>query len=145
VPKPKQPTLVEELAQSLSRAERSVTRQLACALEEEGCTIEQWRILLLLADGGGHAMSEIAEFALIPAPSLTRVIDRMVTDGLVHRRADARDRRRIRVHLTRRGRTLHRRLDERVEREQHALLAGAEPAEVQRLLRLLGGLVERLR
>jgi DNA-binding MarR family transcriptional regulator len=145
VPKPKQPTLVEELAHALSRAERSVTRHLASAVEAEGCTIEQWRILMLLADGHGHAMSEIAEFALIPAPSLTRVIDRMATDGLVHRRADARDRRRIRVHVTRRGRALHRRLDERVKREQHALLAGAEPAEVKRLLSLLGGLAERLR
>ena len=136
---------MQELAQALSRAERSVTRQLGCAVEAEGCTVEQWRILLLLADGHGHPMSEIAEFALIPAPSLTRLIDRMVTDGLVHRRADERDRRRVRVHLTRRGRALHRRLGERLEREQHALLAGAEPVEVQRLLSLLGGLVDRLR
>ena len=144
VPKPDQPTLMQELAQALSRAERSVTRQLGCALEAEGSTIEQWRILLLLADGRGHPMSEIAEFALIPAPSLTRLIDRMVADGLVHRTADARDRRRVRVHLTRRGRALHRRLGDRLARDQHAILAGAEPAEVQRLLTLLGGLVDRL-
>lgn len=136
---------MQDLAQALSRAERSVTRQLSCALEAEGCTTEQWRILLLLADGRGHSMSEIAEFALIPAPSLTRLIDRMGTDGLVHRRPDARDRRRVRVHLTRRGRALHRRLEERLEREQHALLGGAEPAELRRLLGLLGGLVDRLR
>jgi DNA-binding MarR family transcriptional regulator len=69
----------------------------------------------------------------------------MVTDGLVHRRADERDRRRVRVHLTRRGRALHRRLGDRLAREQHALLAGAEPAEVQHLLSLLAGLVDRLR
>jgi DNA-binding MarR family transcriptional regulator len=138
------PTLMQDLAQTLSRAERCVTRHLAGALESEGCTVEQWRILRLLADGGGRPMSEIAEFALIPAPSLTRLIDRMVSDGLVHRRTDARDRRRVLVHLTRRGRGLHRRLAERVERERHAVLAGAEPAEAERLLRLLGGLVDRM-
>ncbi len=122
-----------------------MTRQLARALEAEGSTIEQWRILLLLADGRGHPMSEIAEFALVPAPSLTRQIDRMVTDGLVHRMADERDRRRVLVHLTRRGRAPHRRSGERVEHEQHALLAGGEPAQAERLLSLLGGLVDRLR
>ena len=53
-------------------------------------------------------MSEIAEFALVPAPSLTRLVDRMATDGLVHRTVDARDRRRVLVHLTRQGRALHR-------------------------------------
>jgi DNA-binding MarR family transcriptional regulator len=145
VPRSTPPSLIQELAQALSRAERVVTRELVRALEAEGSTIEQWRILLLLADGRGHAMSEIAEFALVPAPSLTRLIDRMVSDGLVHRRPDLRDRRRVRVHVTRRGRALHRRLAERLAHEQQAMLAGAEPDEVQRLLGLLGGLVDRLR
>lgn len=143
--KPIQPSLMPELAQALSHAERSLVGQLTRSFEAEGCTVPQWRILLLLADGRGHSMSEIAEFALVPAPSLTRLIDRMVTDGLVHRRADIRDRRRILVHPTRRGRALYRRLDERLQHEQQATLLGADAAEAQRLLGLLGGLVERLR
>jgi DNA-binding MarR family transcriptional regulator len=139
-----QPILLHELAHALSRAERSVTRQLARALNEEGCSVEDWRILLLLSDGAGHPMTEIAEFALLPAPSVTRLIDRMVTGGLVHRTADPRDRRRVLVHLTPRGRALQRRLDELVEREQSAVLAGAEPADAERLLLLLGGLADGL-
>jgi DNA-binding MarR family transcriptional regulator len=139
-----QPTLIQELAHALSRAERSVTRQLARAMDDEGCTVEDSRILLLLADGRGHTMTELAEFALIPAPSVTRLIDRMVTDGLVHRTADPSDRRRVLVHLTPRGQALERRLHEIVRREQHALLGGAEPAETERLLGLLGALADRL-
>jgi DNA-binding MarR family transcriptional regulator len=144
VTKRTQPTLIQELAHALSRAERSVTRQLARAMEAEGCTVEDSRILALLADGRGHTMTEVAEFALVPAPRLTRIVDRMVTDGLVHRTADPSDRRRVLVHLTPRGQALRRRLDEMVQREQHALLAGAEPAETERLLGLLGGLADRL-
>jgi len=53
--------LLQDLAQALSRAERCVIRQLAQALEEQGCTVEQWRIILRLADGGPHPMSEIAD------------------------------------------------------------------------------------
>src|SRR3954452_24984495 len=139
-----QPTLMQELAHALSRAERSVTRQLARAMDDEGCTVEDSRILLLLADGRGHTMTEVAEFALLPAPSVTRLIDRMVTDGLVHRTADPTDRRRVLVRLTPRGRALERRLDEIVQREQLALLADAEPADTERLLGLLGGLADRL-
>ena len=75
-------------------------------------TVEDSRILLLLADGRGHTMTEVAEFALVPAPSVTRIVDRMVTHGLVHRTADRSDRRRVLVHLTPRGQALKRRLDE---------------------------------
>jgi DNA-binding MarR family transcriptional regulator len=142
---PNRPTMMEELAQALSRAERYVTRRLGDALEPVGCTVEQWRILRLLADGAGHPMSEIAEFALVPAPSLTRLIDRMATDGLVYRRADERDRRRVLVQITRRGRALHRATRERVALEHEALLADADPAEARRLLGLLGELTDRIR
>jgi DNA-binding MarR family transcriptional regulator len=114
-------------------------------LEQEGCSVEHWRILLLLSDGHGHPMTEVAEFALVPAPSVTRLIDRMVTEGLVHRTADPRDRRRVLVHLTPGGRALRQRLDELVEREQDAMLAGAPAAEAERLLGLLGVLADRLR
>jgi DNA-binding MarR family transcriptional regulator len=144
VRKPIQPTHLEELAQALSRAERCVSRRLARALEPEACTVEQWRILLLLGDGRGHRMSELAEFALLPAPTLTRLVDRMATDGLLYRRIDERDRRRVLVHLTRRGRALRRSAGERVEREQEALLAGADAKDVQRLRALLDELAERV-
>jgi DNA-binding MarR family transcriptional regulator len=134
---PDQRTRMEGLPEALSRAERSVTARLAAALEPEGCSVEQWRILLLLGDGLGHTMSELAEFALVPAPSLTRLIDRMTTDGLVHRTVDARDRRRVLVHLTARGVDLQGRAARRVEDQQRALLADADPDGVQRLLDLL--------
>ena len=136
---------MEELAQALSRAERSVTGRLAEALEQEGCSVEQWRILVLLADGEGHPMSEIAEFALVPAPSLTRLVDRMTTDGLVHRTVDGRDRRRVLVHLTRKGRELHRCAAALVEQEGGALLADGGLADLQRLLELLEAFAGRIR
>jgi DNA-binding MarR family transcriptional regulator len=140
---PNQPSLMPDLVQALSHAERAVVRRLSPVLEAEGCSLARWRVLLLLADGKGHPMSEIAEFALVPAPSLTRLVDRMGTDGLVHRRVDARDRRRTLAHLTPRGRALHRRLDQRVQREQDAVLAEAGPGDAEALLGLLGALAGR--
>lgn len=101
-----------DLVHLLSVAEhRAVRRQTAVlGAEAEGCTIEQWRVLNLLADGHGHTMTEVAEYALLPAPTATKLVDRLVTDNLVYRRPDPGDRRRVLVHAADRGRELHTRL-----------------------------------
>jgi DNA-binding MarR family transcriptional regulator len=138
-------SVMQRLAQLLSQAERGVTRQLGRLLEEEGSTVEQWRTLVLLADGRGHSMSEIAEFALVPAPSLTRLVDRMVADNLAYRKADPRDRRRVLVRITPRGRSLQKRLAGRIEGSQAAILAEAVADDVAQLAALLTHLADRFR
>jgi DNA-binding MarR family transcriptional regulator len=137
--------VTQHLVQLLSQAERGVRRQLVGVLEDEGCTVEQWRTLVLLADGEPHGMSEIAEFALLPAPTLTRLIDRMVADNLAYRKPDPRDRRRVLVHITSRGRALHTRLARSVEERQDEILAGAHRDDVAQLAAALTNLVDRLR
>jgi DNA-binding MarR family transcriptional regulator len=136
---------MQRLAQLLSQAERGVTRQLGRVLEDEGCSVEQWRALVLLADGVSHSMSEVAEFALLPAPTLTRLIDRMVADNLAYRTVDPQDRRRVLVHITRRGRALQRRLALRIESSHVTILAEADPDDVAQLGALLTDLADRLR
>ncbi|MCH5671467.1 MarR family winged helix-turn-helix transcriptional regulator [Streptomyces gilvus] len=112
-----------DLARLLTHAERNLTRRLAELLEEEGCSVERWRVLSVTADGQGHPMTEIADRVLMPAPSLTKLVDGMVADNLVHRRSDPADRRRVLLHLTARGRILHDRAAHRVRAEQTRLLA----------------------
>ncbi|OLE20679.1 MAG: MarR family transcriptional regulator [Catenulispora sp. 13_1_20CM_3_70_7] len=111
-----------DLFHLLSYAENRAARWLAAAWDSEGCSIEQWRVLALLADEQGHAMTEVADFALLPAPSATKLADRMVAENLVHRRADPADRRRVLVYLTPRGHELHARLAASLERLQTDLL-----------------------
>jgi len=132
-----------ELADLLARAEYRLTRELAAVLEEESATVEQWRVLALLADGRGHAMSELARAALLPAPSLTRLVDRMVADNLAYRTADPEDRRRVLVRVTERGKALHARLVRRVEGAQDELLTAASDGEVAELAALLTELAAR--
>lgn len=130
------------VAQVLSRAEYEVTRRVAAVLEREGATVEQWRALSLLADGESRPMSEIAEVALLPAASLTRLVDRLVADNLVYRRGDPRDGRRVLVRITPRGAAHHRRLLARLEGD--AVFAGLG-AEIVQLTDLLGVVLDRLR
>ncbi|WP_433891034.1 MarR family winged helix-turn-helix transcriptional regulator [Streptomyces sp. CA-111067] len=112
----REPVAVEvgELAHLLSHAERRLVRRLNSVLAEVGCTLEQWRVLSAVGDGAGHPMTEIADHALMPAPSLTKLVDAMVADNLVYRRPDPGDRRRVLLQLAARGRTLHRRAARRL-------------------------------
>ena len=131
------------VARLLSQAERVLTRRLAAVLEQESVNVEQWRTLTLLADGRSRAMSEIAEFTLVPAPSLTRLVDRMVVDNLLYRSADPRDRRRVLVRISPRGRRMHERLRGRTAHDEAlATLAVEHGAE---LTDLLGTLIAHLR
>jgi DNA-binding MarR family transcriptional regulator len=98
-----------DLAHLVSRAERLLSARLAALLEPERCTLDEWRVLKILADGHGHVMTEIADFAMLPAPTLTKLMDRMASDGLVYRRADSGDRRRILAYLALAGRDLYER------------------------------------
>jgi DNA-binding MarR family transcriptional regulator len=128
-----------DLAHLLSHAERRLANRLTALLAEESCSIEQWRVLSITADGRGHAMTEIADYALMPAPSLTKLVDRMVSDNLVYRRADPHDRRRVLLHLSARGRILHQRAAHRLQEDQDRILAAlGDTGELAQTLALLG-------
>jgi DNA-binding MarR family transcriptional regulator len=132
---------VQRLAALLARAQRDLTLRVGAALEEEGCALERWHVLSLLADGAGHPMTELAEAGLVSPPTLTRLIDGMVADNLVYRKADERDRRRVLVFATGRGRALHRRTIAGIERRRDDILPPRISAgDLERLSQLLAAL-----
>ncbi|WP_171115970.1 MULTISPECIES: MarR family transcriptional regulator [Streptomyces] len=122
----------QDLVRLLTRAERLAARRLQAALDEEGCSVEAWRVLALLSDGAGHNMTAVAEAAFLPAPTLTKLVDRLVDQNLVHRRVDPLDRRRVLAHLTPRGLEYWRRVDRAVRADWPGL--DEEDTEVLRTL-----------
>ncbi|MGV9255220.1 MarR family winged helix-turn-helix transcriptional regulator [Streptomyces sp. NPDC003697] len=117
----REPMLIEVL----TLAQRRLVQQLAAALDEEHCTVDQWRVMRALADGEGCLMGELSQRLLIPQASLTRLVDALADDGWVYRRQSDSDRRRISVHLSRRGRTRLARLDALAAAHESALRATA--------------------
>lgn len=67
--------------------------------------LDAWRVIGQLGRADGQTMSDIASTTGLSRPTMSRVIDRLVSAGLVHRRVDAEDRRRAVLHLTIRGTT----------------------------------------
>jgi DNA-binding MarR family transcriptional regulator len=132
-----------DFAHLLTHLERRFAERLRAVLVPEGCGIEEWRVLDVLARFGGRTMSEVAEYAFLPSPTLTKLVDRLVSNNVVYRRVDVEDRRRVRVFLTARGKSLHRRLSAIVERSQSEVLAATGNAELlQQLLTRLGGALD---
>jgi DNA-binding MarR family transcriptional regulator len=112
-----------------------LSRGLALALSEEGATIDQWRVMRPLADGSGHLMGELAETLLIPHPTLTRIMDGLVDASLVYRRQSTTDRRKVAVHLSRRGHDYLAHLDALAAAHEEAVRTSPEWREVTEALR----------
>jgi long-chain acyl-CoA synthetase len=97
------------------------------ALAESGLTLPQYRVLGLL-DGGPAVSSAIARRLAVRPPSVTGVVDGLVTRGLVERTSDPEDRRLVSLGLTDEGRRL---------------LEQSDAAVDQRLDRIVGHLTDR--
>ena len=136
-----EPPITHYLAYLLAQANRQVTAHLAEALNDEGVQIEHWRILEVLSDEQGRSMGELAELVLMNHPALTKTIDRMVSNGFVHRRADAEDSRRVLVYITDHGVELVGRLKECVDQHHEALNAAVGSKKAEQLKKLLGDLI----
>jgi DNA-binding MarR family transcriptional regulator len=133
-----------DLTQLLARTEHTVMRRIERTLDQGGVTLDQWRVLSLLSDGAGHPMTEVAGYAMVPPPTLTKIVDRLVERNLVYRRVDDTDRRRVLVFLAARGRELHRKLLAKVELEEAAIVALLGPRDADRIAELLTRLLRLL-
>lgn len=74
--------------------------------KEFGLTEQQWRVLRVLWDIEEISHSDLARIALIPAPSLVGVVDRLNRMQLVERRQSGLDRRVVLIATTKQGREL---------------------------------------
>ncbi|MBR8639886.1 MarR family transcriptional regulator [Streptomyces tuirus] len=137
------PRRPDDLVQLLTRAERLAARRLQAVLGEEGCSLDAWRVLALLSDREGHHMSALAEAAFLPPPTLTKLVDQLVDQNLVHRRVDPYDRRRILAHLTPRGLEYWQRVDRAVRAGRPTLGDGDDDLLRSLLARLATALEEQ--
>jgi DNA-binding MarR family transcriptional regulator len=134
---------VTGLVELLDRLDRAVATALSPVTTAEGVSRDGWRVLLMLARGGGRSMGEIAAHTALPAPTATRVVDRLVAAQLAYRRTDPVDRRRVLVHLAGGGRAVVERVCGRVERRAGAALGLPHTPERAQLAELLEAIAKQ--
>jgi MarR family transcriptional regulator, organic hydroperoxide resistance regulator len=128
--------LTDQLAYIVASVNRQLEEELQERLRPEGVPIDQLRVLEALDRGVALPMGELAEHALVEAPTLTKIVDRMVSESLVFRSPDPHDRRRVLISLASAGKLLCTRL-RRVSQEQEERLVRQLPRDKANELRNL--------
>ncbi len=83
---------------------RSFSRALETRIRPHGVGIGQWFFLRELWEEDGLTQGDLSARAGMTAPTTVVAIRRMVKEGLVVRKPDRKDRRKVRIHLTDKGR-----------------------------------------
>lgn len=115
-----------------SRALVAVAARSLAGLEDE-VTLPQFRVLVLLATHGAQRSADLAGHLGVTPSTASRMIDRLVRKGLVHRSRMREDRRTVRLHLTQAGRQVVVEVTERRRAEIERILRQIPKGEWPRL------------
>lgn len=125
------------LTYSLAAAHRNLHQGLNVKLKELGIQVEAWRILEVLSSDVDPTMGELAVAVLMNPPSLTKLVDRMVADGLVHRQISQLDHRRVQLALTSIGRMKVEKLRQCADAQNNEILDKLGPYKARLLTEAL--------
>lgn len=126
----------DPLADVLARTTFAVAAVLTRAAAEHGLSLTQLRLLAILRDRRA-SMSAVADHLGLDRSTLSGLVDRARSGGLVARERNAQDGRGVDVFLTAEGQALALRLQERVNADLAPLLDRLGAADQDRLRRLL--------
>jgi DNA-binding MarR family transcriptional regulator len=87
----------------LARASFSISSEFHAQVEAAGFTVSEWRILASLSGVKQRTVGELADIVLAKQPTITKMVLRMASQGLVLRTACTQDKRQAWVSLTLKG------------------------------------------
>lgn len=87
----------------LARASHTISSEFHTTLRRSGLSVPVWRVLASLSGAEPQTVTGLADACLLQQPTMTKLLDRMVRDGLVRRLPDPKDRRVVRIEMTPKG------------------------------------------
>jgi long-chain acyl-CoA synthetase len=137
---PTRPSRDEPSVGTYGRVAAWLSKRVEVALGKMDLTLPQYRVLGILSEGSAAA-SGLADRLAVRPPSITAVIDGLVARGLVDRKQEDADRRRIALRLTDEGARMVAEADRSVDDYLASIatyLPGKDEAMVLRSLELWG-------
>jgi DNA-binding MarR family transcriptional regulator len=136
-------TLADEAVVSLMVAAEHFDQAIAPVWERHGVTGDQYNVLRILRGvyPGGHPRNEVARRMIHRAPDVTRMLDRLVRQGLVARIRNPDDRRESIATITKAGLAALERIDPEVHATQTAVTSSLSGRDLKQLARLCDALV----
>ena len=107
-----------------------------------GLDLREWRIIQALGTYGPCTINEVAEWIALDQGGTSRAISRLEERQLLAREGDAKDRRRVYVNLTAKGRELNKEITTFALAREERLLRELTAAESKQLKRLLNVLIK---
>jgi len=98
--------LDHQLCFALYSSSLAMTKLYKPLLEPLGLTYPQYLVMLVLWEGDGIGVSELGRRLTLDSGTLTPLLKRLETSGLLHRERDAGDERRVLLRLSPAGRAL---------------------------------------
>ena len=96
---------------------RQVTQMVGVTLKQFGLTGNTWRVLSIIGYYGPMSATEVCEHASLEADKVTRAVDILSRKKIVLRRRNRRDRRKVVLSLSARGRRVY----DEIERHRHVM------------------------
>jgi DNA-binding MarR family transcriptional regulator len=136
-------TAVDEAVVSLAVAAEQLDQVTEACCQRHGITGDQYNVLRILRGvyPAGHPRGEIARRMIHRSPDVTRMLDRLVRQGLARRSRNPEDRRESIATITQAGLALLERLDPELHQAFRELTAALTETELRRLARLCDALV----
>ena len=128
----------------LRRSGKLITGHIEALFIEEDIGFVQWAILMNLRDGLRMTAAELCQHLCHDSGALTRVIDQMEKRGLIRRKRSVKDRRRVSLELTAKGRKTAESALTRVVKLYNELLSDFTHEEVEMFISLLTRFIGRL-
>lgn len=141
---PTPPFVPNYLLYLLAAASEAASERFHAHVRTKGLRVPEWRIMACLIDTDGSMVTELARYAMIEQSRLTKIIIQMDTRGLVTRRSDPKDGRRVRVFLTAQGRALAEELVADAKIDEQELLKSFQGGQGDRIKDTLRALIEHL-
>jgi len=117
----------------LLRAREAAMSRFRPVLNRHGVTEQQWRVLRTLNDLGELTASGLARECSILAPSMTRILRKLGSEGYVTVARSTGDQRELRVEISPRGTRLVDAIAPQVEKEYARIRAHMQPERLARL------------
>lgn len=127
----------------MARASHAISSEFHAKLRRAGVPVPVWRVLATLSGSPPETVTGLAEACLLQQPTMTKLLDRMVRDGLVRRLPDARDRRVVRIEATPKGEALVKDLLVAAREHERQVLERFPAIEAHGLKQLLRAMMER--
>ncbi len=129
-----------EILETVPLIMQAIRREMRAQRESASLSLPQFRTLVYLENHLGASLAQVAEHIGLTPPSMSKIVDGLVEQGLVRRRSHPRDRRRIELGLTAKGdavwQSARRAVPARLA-ETMNLLSAAQQRQVITCMRLL--------